>query len=161
MAEEYIKFIYNFEHYLSIEDIKEIKIEDSKYKDYLLKTQYKGLIGKIGDLEVLFLHYNNIEEAIEKWNRRKKKINKEFIIFKFNDQNLCEYKHLKAFEEFSAKNKICFTSKKYEEFHTIQLKQYEEFEYVLSDVRERDYKKKFDMYKYINNIGDKVVKNKN
>ena len=83
MAEEYIKFIYNLDYYLSIDEITEIKCEDSKYKDYLMEIQYNGIIGKIEDLEIMFLHYDNIEEAREKWNRRKKRINKEKIIFKF------------------------------------------------------------------------------
>lgn len=159
MADEYIKFIYNFEHYISIDQIDEIKIEDSKYKQYLLKIQYNGIIGKIDDLEIFFLHYDNIKQAIEKWNRRKKRINKKFMIFKFNDQNLCEYKHLKAFNDFSADNKICFTAKKYPELKTIQLKQFEKYEYVLSDTKENDYKYQFNMYKYINEIGDKHEKN--
>lgn len=155
MADEYIKFIYKFEYYLSIDNINQISIEESKYKDHLLKIQYNGIIGKIDDLEVLFLHYKNIKEAEEKWNRRKERINKNFIIFKFNDQNLCEYSHLKAFDDFEAENKICFTAKKYKEFNTIQLKKYKNYEYVVNDYREKDYKKNFNMYKYINEIGDK------
>lgn len=159
MAEEYIKFIYNFDYYMNIDEINEIKIEESKYKQHLLKIQYNGIIGKIDDLEVFFLHYDNIEQATEKWNRRKKRINRKFIIFKFNDQNLCEYKHLKAFNEFPANNKICFTAKRYPEFNTVQLKQFENYEYVLSDTRENDYKTQFNMYEYINEIGDRYEKN--
>lgn len=150
MADEYIKFIYNLDYYLSIDDIKEVKIEDSKYSDHLLKTQYSGVIGKIDDLEIMFLHYATIDDAREKWNRRKRRINKENIIFKFNDQNLCGYSHLKAFQDFNAKYKICFTAKKYENIDSIQLPQFAGYEYVLSDVREKDYKKQFNMYDYIN-----------
>ena len=150
MADEYIKFIYNLDYYLSIDDIKEIKIENSKYRDHLEKVKYSGVIGKIDDLEIMFLHYDTIEEAKEKWNRRKKRINKDKIIYKFNDQNLCGYTHLKKFDEFPAKYKICFTAKKYDELNTIQLKQFEKYEYVLSDVKEKDYKKCFNMYKFIN-----------
>lgn len=150
MADEYIKFIYNLEYYLSIDNIEEVQIENSKYRNYLKKTKYGGIIGKIDDLEIMFLHYDSINEAKDKWNRRKKRINKDKIIFKFNDQNLCDYSHLKKFNEFSAKNKICFTSKRYDELNTIQLKQFEKYEYVLSDVRQNDYKKYFNMYKYIN-----------
>ena len=150
MADEYIKFIYNLDYYLSIDDIKEIKVEDSKYVEYLKKIKYNKVLGKIGDLEVGFLHYDTIEEAKEKWNRRKKRINKEKMIFKFNDQNWCNYSHLEAFDKFPAEHKICFTAKQYENLDTIQLKQFEGYEYVWSDVREKDYKKYFDMYKFIN-----------
>lgn len=156
MADEYIKFIYNFDYYISIDKIIQIDINDSKYSQHLLKIKYPGIIGKIGDLEVLFLHYDNIDIAMEKWNRRKKRINKNFMIFKFNDQNLCEYRHLKAFNEFKAKNKICFTAKHYEEFNTIQLKKFERYESVLIDIDEKNYKENFDMYKYVNNICERL-----
>ena len=150
MAKEYIKFIYNMKHYLSIDEIEEIKMEQSKYASYLKLIQYKGVIGKIDDVEIMFLHYDTIEEAREKWNRRKKRINYNKIIYKFNDQNLCTYDELKAFNDFPAKNKICFTAKKYSEFDTIQLEQYKDNTFVLSDVNEKDYKKYFNMYKYLN-----------
>ena len=61
MADEYIKFIYNFDYYISIDKIIQIDINDSKYSQHLLKIKYPGIIGKIGDLEVLFLHYDNID----------------------------------------------------------------------------------------------------
>lgn len=149
MAEEYIKFLNNMKYYLE-KDIEPINIEDSKYVSFLKKIKYNSPIGKIEDVEIMFFHYDTIEQAIEKWNRRKKKINYDRIIYKFNDQNLCTYEHIKKFNEFEAENKICFTSKKYEEFDTIQLKKFEGYEYVLSDVNEKDYKKQFNMYKYIN-----------
>ena len=152
MADEYIKFIYNFDYYISIDKITQIDISESKYSQHLLKIKYPGIIGKIEDLEILFLHYDNIDMARAKWNRRKKRINKDFIIFKFNDQNLCEYRHLKDFNDFKTKNKICFTSKHYDEFHTIQLKQFEKYDSVLTDMYERDYTKYFNMYQYINSI---------
>lgn len=141
MAPEYIKFIYNIKKYTSEVEIKEICINQSKYSKYLKEKNYDGIIGKIDDLEICFLHYEDINEINDKWNRRSKRINWNNIIYKFN-----------------AKNKICFTSKKYENINTIQLKQYENEQYVKSDTKESDYKKYIDIYKYINNIeinGDK------
>ena len=155
MADDYIKFIYNMKHYLEIDEIREINIEESKYKDHLMKTKYAGVIGKLDDIELMFVHYGTIREAEEKWNRRKKRINYERIIYKFNDQNLCKYSNLKAFDDFKAKNKICFTAKKYDELNTIQLKKFEKYEYVLSDTRPKDYSKYFDIYKYINDCFQK------
>lgn len=152
MAPEYIKFIYNIKKYVNNVEIKEIQIEDSKYSKYLKEHKYKGIIGKIYDVEICFLHYSNINEINEKWNRRSKRINWNNIIYKFNDQNLCTYKELKEFNNFRAKNKICFTAKKYEDLNTIQLKKYEKYGYVLSDTKPKDYKKNFNLYNYINNI---------
>lgn len=63
---------------------------------------------------------------------------------------MCTYEDLKKFDEFEAKNKICFTAKKYNEFNTIQIEKYKKYEYVLDDIK--SYKKYFDMYKFINQI---------
>lgn len=150
MGEEYIKFIYDLDKYLN-GSLIEISIEKSKYRDYLKMIQYDGVLGKIDDLEICFLHYKDFKEASEKWNRRKERINKDKIIYKFNDQNLCNYELLKKFDEFDAKHKICFTAKKYPELNTIQLKKYKDNIFVLSDSKSNDYKSEFNMYKYINN----------
>lgn len=150
MAEDYIKFIYNLDYYLSIDSMEQLSVEQSKYKDFLDDIKYTGLIGKLDDIEIILMHYNNFNEAVDKWNRRKKRINKDRIIYKFNDQNLCTYEHLKKFAEFPAKNKICFTAKKYDNIETIQMKEYENMDYVQKDTNERHYKKYFDFYKYIN-----------
>lgn len=152
MAPEYIKFIYNIRKYINDVEIEEVKIENSKYFQYLKEKNYTGIIGKIDDIEICFLHYTDIKEVNEKWNRRSKRINWNNIIYKFNDQNLCTYKELKEFDDFKAKNKICFTAKKYKDLNTIQLKKYEKYEYVLSDTRPKDYKEELDIYDYINNI---------
>ncbi len=152
MAPEYIKFIFNIKKYTYDVEIKEINIEESKYANYLKENKYDGIIGKIDDLEVCFLHYEDINEINEKWNRRSKRINWDKIIYKFNDQNLCTYKELKEFEKFNAKNKICFTAKKYEDINSIQLKQFEKEKYVLDDTKEKNYRNYFNIYKYINNM---------
>ena len=151
MAPEYIKFIYNMKYYLN-QNIVEISIDDSKYKDYLKQRNYKGIIGKIKDVEICFLHYENINEVREKWRRRAQRICWDRIIYKFNDQNLCTIKELNEFEKFNAKNKICFTAQKYKNINTIQLTQFENEDYVLEDTKIKNYKKEFDFIKYINSI---------
>lgn len=152
ISKEYIKFINNLKHYIDSE-LTFIDLEESKYKDYLKKIQYTSIIGKIDDIEIYFLHYKSKEEALEKWNRRKKRINYNNIVYKFNDQNLCTYEDLKQFEKFNAKNKICFTAKKYKEFNTIQLKKYQKYEYVLDDIK--SYKKYINIYDYFNSVSSK------
>lgn len=149
MAEEYIKFIYDIRDYIS-QDIEFISIEQSKYKEYLKKLNYKSPIGKIKDVEIMFLHYRDEKEAREKWNRRKKRINWDKVIYKFSDQNMCTYEHLKKFQKFEAKNKICFTTRKYDELDTIQIKKYENCENVGDDIK--TYRKYFNIVDYINNL---------
>lgn len=149
MAEEYIKFIYNIKYYLN-KELEFIEIEDSKYKNYLKKLNYNSPIGKIDDLEIMFLHYDSNEDAKEKWNRRKERINWNKIIYKFSDQNMCTYEHLKKFEDFEANNKICFTTRKYENIESISILKYKNSETLIDDIKSS--RKYFNIYKYLNKI---------
>ena len=149
MAKEYIKFIYNIKYYIQ-KDITFISVNESKYASYLKKLNYNSPIGVIEDLEIMFLHYKSEEEAKEKWERRKKRIDWENIIYKFSDQNMCTYEELKKFEEFDAKNKICFTTRKYSDINSIQIKKYKNSENVSDDIK--SYKRYFNVYKFINNL---------
>ena len=44
IGKEYIKFIYNLRHYLEIDEINEIQIDESQYSDYLKKIQLRELL---------------------------------------------------------------------------------------------------------------------
>lgn len=113
MSNDYIKFISNIKYYLSL-DIEFIDPNNSNYYDYICKEKNFGKfpIGKLGDIEIFFLHYKNRKEVLSKWNRRKKRINWNKIIFKFNDQNLCDAKNVEDFVKLPYKNKLFFTVNK-------------------------------------------------
>lgn len=151
MPKDYIKFIYNIKYYLDIEPT-EVNLEDSKYSDYLKSISYTGTIGKISDIEIMFLHYQDFEEAKQKWVKRAKRINFNKIIYKFNDQNNCTIEELKAFNEFSAKNKILFTAKKYDNIDSYVLSQFKKNGYVIDDTKNKNIKNAFNIYRYINEI---------
>ena len=57
---DFIKFCNNLEEYLNCEIVE---VKDSG-KDYP--------VGRIKDINVHFLHYSNIKEAIKAWEKRKK-----------------------------------------------------------------------------------------
>lgn len=151
MPKDYIKFINNLKHYLSIEPV-EIKIKESKHKDYLKQINYTGIIGKIDDIEIMFLHYPEFKEAKNKWMKRASRVNYDKIIYKFNDQNGCTVEDLKEFDKFKAKSKILFTAKKYEGIDSYVLSQFEKDGYVVDDTKEKNTKKVFNIYNYINKI---------
>lgn len=151
MADDYIKFIYNMKEYLNM-DLVEIKLKNSKHYKYLNSINYSAPIGKLGDVEIMFLHYPTFAEAKEKWERRKKRINYDKIIYKFCEQNECMYEHLKKFDEFKADNKICFTYNNYPELNTIQFKEFENDPKSFSDVVEKIFKKYINIYDYVNSM---------
>ena len=75
-TEQYITFVSNLKYYLSCPLIEDDKNERS-YPVGILKSKNK----KYENIYVYFNHYNTFEEAKEKWNSRKKRINFENIFF--------------------------------------------------------------------------------
>lgn len=107
-AEDYVEFCRNIKYYLS-KQIIFIEKDKSKYNNYILKNYP---IGKIDNIEIHFMHYKSKEEAIEKWEKRKKRINWDNIIFKFSQKDLCSRNDIIDFMNLEYKNKICFTYEK-------------------------------------------------
>lgn len=148
-AEDYIKFITNMEYYLSITP-KIISKEQSKYARELseLKVYRYFPVGLIDDVEVVFLHYRSDKEAIEKWERRKRKVNLSNLIVKFNDQNGFSINNLIDFEKLPYKNKICFVAKQYTKDNNLYILPQKKCSYVKSDMRV--FKKPINMINFIN-----------
>ncbi len=114
MADDYIKFVKNIRKYINMK-LEFIEPEETKYPDYFMNHDKFGSypVGKLGDVEIHFLHYKSEKDAFEKWNRRVNKINWNRMLFKFNDQNLCTEELIEEFSKLEVKNKICFTSQNY------------------------------------------------
>lgn len=73
------------------------------------------LVGKIDDVEIVFLHYAAQEEAAEKWLRRCERINWDNLLIKFSQMNSCSEDDLRAFNAIPLNRKICFTTKPHPE----------------------------------------------
>ena len=66
-SDDYIQFLSNLKYYLSC-DLVEMTTKESKYSDYLYPKYGDSLImGRIDDVEIVFLHYHDFKEAKEKW----------------------------------------------------------------------------------------------
>lgn len=109
---DYVEFCTNIEYYLN-KEITFIETKNSKYYNEIKnnKKQYYP-IGKIDNIEIHFLHYDNEEEARDKWKRRCKRINWNKLIFKFSQRDLCTKNDVENFMKLKYKNKICFTYEK-------------------------------------------------
>ena len=95
------------------QELQFISVDKSKHKDNLIERNTKCPIGVLDDIEVVFLHYKSEQEALEKWNRRSKRINWNNIVFKFSEQNYCSMKEIVEFDELPYDRKIMFTTKDY------------------------------------------------
>lgn len=114
MAADYIKFITNLELYTNSQ-LTFINPYESTHVEKLKEDKNFGTypIGKLNDIEIMFLHYKTNEEAYEKWTKRCNRINWDKLIIKFNDQNNCKDEYIYSFDKLDYKNKICFTVKEY------------------------------------------------
>ena len=115
MDDDYIKFLENIDYYLS-QSLVFITHSESKYRESLqrettAKDSYP--VALLGDVEVHFMHYLSQEEAIQKWEYRKSRINKERLLIKMSQRSSNDPKLLERFENLPYANKICFTEVDY------------------------------------------------
>jgi len=111
-APDYIKFVSDLKRYLNT-PLRFINPEESKYYEEIKKrNQTDKPIGILDDVEIVFLHYKTKEEAEEKWNRRKGRVNFDNIIIKFSRMNLCTDKEIEEFCKIPFDNKFVFNTQK-------------------------------------------------
>lgn len=139
-AEDYLKFVKNLKYYTSLQ-LKIIHPEQSKNYDKLVKMgSESGLVGVLGDIEIILLHYHDPKVAVEKWNRRIERINWNNLIIKFSYMNECTYDMLKEFDELDLSDisshykKIMFVPRKMPEFNSaVYIKGFEEEKQITND----------------------------
>lgn len=153
MADDYVKFVYGLEHYLNSK-LSFIDPKESKYYSHFKKWKKFGdyPIGVLDDIEIHFLHYHSKKEACEKWLRRAKRVNYNKIIFKFNDQNLCSEQLLEKFSQLPAKNKVCFTTRKYKINNTIHVKSLFHYSEIRASYEPFGNTKLLNINEFINNL---------
>ena len=110
-APDYIKFVSDLRRYLAT-DLRFIKAEESRYYEELKKrNQTDKPIAVLNDVEIVFLHYKTQEEAAEKWNRRKERVNFDNIILKFSRMDFCTEKEIKEFDKLPFNNKFVLNNR--------------------------------------------------
>lgn len=113
MPSDYLQLLRNLEWYLT-QPLEIISPDDSKWKNQLSHKKKWGtyLIGRLGDIELHLLHYHDKALAIEKWNRRIKRIDRKHLVVKFNDQNGATKEDIISFLSLPYPHKICFVSQR-------------------------------------------------
>lgn len=140
----YIKFLENFNYYLNV---KLRFIKQSKYKivnNIRRKEWYP--IADLGGIEIQFLHYTSEEDANNKWEKRKKRINKDNLFFVGSERDLCTEKLIRRYQNLPFENKLFFTANRYDNDRSlIQIKEFEN-EKIVGDIWPDQLK----IYKYFN-----------
>jgi uncharacterized protein (DUF1919 family) len=119
---DYVKMLENFEEYMA-RPLTFIKHEQSKFNYIHHDCSMVNIpIGVLGDVEIVFSHYENEEAAAKKWNRRVGRIPKDRgeIFVKMSSKAVggpvIDYGNneelYKRFHELPGFQKISFTSEK-------------------------------------------------
>ena len=110
-AEDYIKFVKNLQYYLRLSlNFTEV----SRYEEANINRKERSYpIGILNDIEIHFLHYENNNDALQKWNRRKKRINFNNLFVKFDDRDGADINMAYDFDKIeNVRNKVFFSAKK-------------------------------------------------
>jgi uncharacterized protein (DUF1919 family) len=84
-------------------------IDESKYEGLNSFREKNAFypIGLIHDIEIHFLHYQNEEEAKSKWEKRKKRMDKDSLRIKFSiGKDFGTIEHLKIFDALDYQAKL-------------------------------------------------------
>ena len=148
----YLKFLQNLEYNLSC-DLSFVAV--SKYdiaNDSRESSTIKYPIGVIGEIEIHFLHYHSEQEALNKWNRRKARVNLKNLFVEMSENEYVDLEIMKGFLKLPFKNKIILSSKDYKDIdNLIYLPLTESMENV-GDLYNNPHlwRKEFDVVKWLN-----------
>ena len=154
MAQEYLKFISNLEHYVNDCELQFVDPQKAKYHQFYAQNSRFGTypIAQLDDVEIAMLHYHTKEEAKTKWERRCARINWHRLIVKMNDQNGCTEEDAVNFGNLPYKNKLFFTVKKFDAGACTVRIHGHGAQTILSTQEPFGASKYLDVNRYINNI---------
>ena len=156
MESDYVKMLYDLKGYMN-EDLVFIDPKESRFYDKITKnnawncSEITYPVARLRDVEIFFMHYSSRDEAVEKWNRRKKRINYEKLLVKMSERHDSSPKEIELFSKLPFKNKICFTENKYDYPCCVQVDELKRLNKEGGD--ETPYTlQKIDIYELINNL---------
>lgn len=141
-ADDYIEYLKNFDYYNN----QELEFIDSPEQSYPVARIGSGVV-------IHFVHYKTKEEAHEKWEERKKRINNENLFVMFTEQRDCTREHVEEFDALPFENKVAFTYNKYEKLNsTVYLSQFKAplgVHMFLDFKNHFSYRRKYDIFDFV------------
>ena len=139
MANDFVKFVENLEYYLN--------------QELIMLDGTEVVTGKIDDLEIYFLHYHSNEEALNKWNDRKQRINFEKIFVIQTDRDGFDDDTFTRFKRLSYPKALITGNEKWkDEEVVIYLSQYKDDECIPDTIPEREFYKDDKIINLINKL---------
>lgn len=100
-SKDFLKYINNMDYYNNLDML------------FVEEPEYSFPIGRLSDIRLYFVHYQNAEEAKRKWYERLQRMNMDNVFFLFSDRDGCTYDDLKEFDALPYRNKAVFCHKEY------------------------------------------------
>ncbi len=158
-SDDYLRMLENFKYYIN----QPLTFrERSVYPNVsvLMDDTWRFPVGVLGgDVEVEFLHYKSRDEAKQKWERRRQRINFDNLFFVFTDSGAAgagsesydfKEEYLERFEALPFRNKVFFSAKPRLGASVVHIKEYEREPYVDNMVVNRLYERYFDVVDWLN-----------
>ena len=95
-ADDFIRFCKDIKYWI---DVPMEKVEQEEFPYPV------AMLGE-GGIKLHLVHYKSVEEAQNKWDERKKRINWDNMYFVTNDRNYCSEEFIKEFNELPFKHKV-------------------------------------------------------
>lgn len=142
--------------YMNCEDFIKFCEDPKKYFSYEIE-QYTGdikrdyPIGVLGDITLFFVHYKSLDEAIEKWNERKQRVNWDNIFVIATNRGGFNSELSERFDKLPY-NKVLFVNKPDNNPNHFYIKGFEESEQVGILVDKTDYisgKRIYDQFDWV------------
>lgn len=111
----------------------------------------------LDDLIVHFTHYVTPEDALNKWNDRKSRINSDNIFIFLEERDGLTYKEIESLSTLKVKGLVVFTAHKYDLPYTVYIPKYANSGEVGNILRKnhlteaREYERFFDFISWFNN----------
>lgn len=114
MAPCYLKLLSDLPYYLKQPlQFLEHSIQYEAVNDQRRQTKLFP-VAMLGDIEIHFMHYETIESAREKWERRMARMDFSCLRLKFcMDKDYATEAHLKSFDAINYAPKLCFSEAPY------------------------------------------------
>lgn len=142
---DFVKFVLNMEGYLDQEFVF--------FKD----TNYQCPCALLGDITVHFTHYPSEEDAIKKWDERKKRINRDNLFIFCEERDGITENEIRSLVRSQAKGIVVFTAKKYDDIpYTLHIPKYHDLGEIGNILKRnyiddsREYEKYFDFVQWFN-----------
>ena len=87
-ADDFIRFAENLEYYLNI---------DGSHMVFNSEAKEKYPVGVLDDITIHFVHYSSCQSALEAWNRRRRRINRDNMFFIMTDRDGCNAEIMQRF----------------------------------------------------------------